>query len=80
VKKPVKTDYAVACELAQLIAKLLGTDNYWKGECICCPWEFFEREQLDGWHRIPKAKSRLTALDYRNINPQRKSCNAKRWW
>jgi hypothetical protein len=28
VKKPVETDYAIACKLAQLLAKLWWTDDY----------------------------------------------------
>lgn len=79
VKKPKKTDYANACEIAQLFAKLVRTDEYWVGECICCPWKYYDWDLLDGWHRIPKAKSRLTALDPRNIHPQRKVCNSKFW-
>ncbi len=79
VKKPKKTDYANACEIAQLLAKLIYTNPNGVWECICCPWEFCSWDLLDWGHRIPKAKSRLTALDPRNIHPQKKSCNSS-WW
>lgn len=78
IKKPKKTDYANACEIAQLLAKLIYTNPNGVWECICCPWEFCSWDLLDWWHRIPKAKSRLTALDPRNIHPQKKSCNSSR--
>lgn len=80
VKNTAKTDYANACDLSQLKSKLVGTDEFWYWECICCPWSYYDWDELDGWHYIPKGKSRATSLDDRNIHPQSKACNSSRWW
>lgn len=81
-KKPTKsTDYANACRLAQLYAKLRDTwdDGAWP--CICCPWSRYSWDDLDGWHFIPKSRSKATALDLRNINAQARGCNRSiNWW
>lgn len=80
-KKPTKaTDYANACRLGQLYAKLRDTWDDWAWPCICCPWSWYEWDDLDGWHFIPKGKSKATALDVRNINAQARWCNRSINW
>jgi len=80
-KKPRMTNYANACMLAQLLAKLVGTDENGRARCICCPAnKIFQRDKLDWWHRIPKWKSKATSIHPYNIHPQSKYCNWPFWW
>lgn len=74
------TNYADACELAQLWAKCRDTDKQWNWPCICCPWSMFKREDLDWGHYCSKWESRSTALLMTNINAQASGCNMQPWW
>ena len=75
VIKLKKNVMKTACQLAQLKAKLLGTDANGYGRCVSCgevkPWD-----KLHGGHYQPKGVSYNGAcLDERNINPQCSTCN-----
>jgi tRNA G26 N,N-dimethylase Trm1 len=69
------TPRAKCLQAIQLLARVSAASDEGYCECVSCgAINHFAR--MDGGHFIPKGASSYWALDFRNVHPQCKSCNA----